>query len=73
MLQALTNEHIIFSVKVKYYLIFFQYMFIYFFFFLKPGNLGRQYGDAMKFLDEEVRQKQTEKQWREHLRYLLKI
>jgi hypothetical protein len=45
-----------------------RYLYI-FFFFLKPGNLGRQYGDAMKFLDEEVRQKQTEKQWREHLRY----
>ena len=32
------------------------------------GNLGRQYGDAMKFLDEDVRQRQSEKQWREHIR-----
>jgi phosphatidylinositol 4-kinase len=29
------------------------------------GNVGKQYGDAMKFLDEDVRQRQTEKQWRE--------
>ena len=69
MLQALTNEHIIFSVKAKLNTLFIFYMYLYMFlFFLKPGNLGRQYGDAMKFLDEEVRQKQTEKQWREHLR-----
>ena len=32
------------------------------------GNLGRQYADAMKFLDEDVRQKMSEKQWREQLR-----
>ena len=63
---GITNEHIVFSVKVKYCAyFFFHYVYI---FFLKLGNLGRQYGDAMKFLDEEVRQKQTEKQWREHLR-----
>ena len=71
MLQALTNEHVIFSVKAKYYVYFFSmynYIGMYISFFFKPGNLGRQYGDAMKFLDEEVRQKQTEKQWREHLR-----
>ena len=37
------------------------------------GNLGRQYGEAMKFLDEDVRQKQTEKQWREHLRIAWEI
>ncbi len=31
-------------------------------------NMGRQYAEAMKFLDEDVRQRPTEKQWREHLR-----
>ena len=40
---------------------------------LLSGNLGRQYGEAMKFLDEDVRQKQTEKQWREHLRIAWEI
>ena len=32
------------------------------------GNLGKSYGEAMKFLDEEVRQKPTEKHWREYTR-----
>ncbi len=29
------------------------------------GNVGKQYADAMKFLDDDVRLRQTEKQWRE--------
>ena len=31
-------------------------------------NTGKQYADAMKFLEEDVRLKQTDKQWKDNVR-----